>query len=83
MLHLPAHVRDVLLGPIARLNAAKLWRDPIVTEVTPATTFYMGEGYHQEYFARNGSQPYCQIVIAPKVAKFRKQFLDRLKKPAA
>jgi peptide-methionine (S)-S-oxide reductase len=64
---------------IARLGAAKLWSDPIVTELAPATTFYMAEGYHQEYFARNPRQPYCQAVVAPKVAKFRKHFLERLK----
>ncbi len=65
---------------IARLNAAKLWGNPIVTEVMPAATFYMGEGYHQEYFARNPYQPYCQAVVAPKVQKFRKNFLDKVKK---
>ena len=65
---------------IARLAAAKLWRDPIVTELTPTTTFYMAEGYHQEYFSRNPYQPYCKAVVEPKVAKFRKQFLDKLKK---
>jgi len=65
---------------IARLDAAKLWNGPIVTELTPAAAFYMAEGYHQEYFARNPYQPYCQAVVAPKVAKFRKRFLDRLKK---
>ena len=65
---------------IARLNQAKLWDDPIVTEIAPASTFYMAENYHQEYFARNPYQPYCQFVVAPKVAKFRKQFLEKLKK---
>lgn len=65
---------------IARLDAAKLWSGPIVTEVTPAGIFYMAEGYHQEYFARNPRQPYCQAVVVPKVAKFRKRFLERLKK---
>jgi len=65
---------------IARLNAAKLWNGPIVTEVAPATPFYVAEGYHQEYFARNAYQPYCQAVVAPKVAKFRKHFLEKLKK---
>jgi peptide-methionine (S)-S-oxide reductase len=65
---------------IARLNAAKLWGGPIVTEVAPATPFYVAEGYHQEYFARNPYQPYCQAVVAPKVAKFRKHFLEKLKK---
>jgi peptide-methionine (S)-S-oxide reductase len=65
---------------IARVGAAKLWKDPIVTEVTPASTFHIAEPYHQEYFERNPSQPYCRAVVAPKVAKFRKQFLERLKK---
>ena len=65
---------------MGRLNAAKLWKKPIVTELSPASTFYMAEGYHQEYFERNPYQPYCQFVVAPKVAKFRKQFLEKLKK---
>ena len=65
---------------IARLAAEKLWSHRIVTELAPATTFYMAEGYHQEYFARNPYQPYCKAVVAPKVAKFRKRFLDKLKK---
>ena len=64
---------------IARLNAAKLWGSAIVTEVAPAGAFHVAEGYHQEYFARNPYQPYCQAVVAPKVAKFRKHFLERLK----
>ena len=67
---------------IARLSSAKLWRDPVVTEVTPTTVFYMAEDYHQEYFARNPGAGYCAFVVAPKVAKFRKHFLSRLKKPA-
>ena len=58
----------------------KLWDGPIVTEVAPASAFYPAEGYHQEYFARNPRQPYCQAVVAPKVAKFRKHFLDKLRK---
>jgi peptide-methionine (S)-S-oxide reductase len=65
---------------IAEINAAKLWPAPIVTEVTPFQAFYPAEDYHQEYFARNPTQGYCSFVIAPKVAKFRKQYLDRLKK---
>ncbi len=65
---------------IARLEGAKLWDSPIVTEVAPASVFYMAEGYHQEYFARNPRQPYCQAVVAPKVQKFRKHFLEKLKK---
>ena len=66
---------------IARLAAEKLWADPIVTELAPASTFWQAEDHHQEYFARVGSQnPYCTFVVEPKVAKFRKHFMDRLKK---
>jgi peptide-methionine (S)-S-oxide reductase len=65
---------------IAELNAAKLWDAPIVTEVTPLKAFYPAEEYHQEYYRLNPSQPYCRAVIAPKVAKFRKQYLEKLKR---
>ena len=65
---------------IAELNDAGIWDDPIVTEVVPLEAFYPAEDYHQEYFRRNPNQGYCRVVIAPKVAKFRKQYLDRLKK---
>jgi peptide-methionine (S)-S-oxide reductase len=64
---------------IAELSAQKLWPDPIVTEVLDATPFYPAEGYHRDYFERNGHAPYCQFVVAPKVAKFKKAFADRLK----
>jgi peptide-methionine (S)-S-oxide reductase len=64
---------------IRELEARGLWGDPIVTEVTPFTAFYPAEDYHQEYFANNPRQPYCQAVVAPKVAKFRKQYLEQLK----
>jgi peptide-methionine (S)-S-oxide reductase len=67
---------------IDELTKDKLFGSPIVTEVAPASTFYVAENYHQEYYARNQYQPYCQYVVAPKVAKFRKQFLDRLKQKA-
>jgi peptide-methionine (S)-S-oxide reductase len=56
-----------------------IWTDPIVTELVPFDTFYEAEGYHQEYFANNPRQPYCNIVIAPKVAKFRKHYAEMLK----
>jgi peptide-methionine (S)-S-oxide reductase len=65
---------------IAELSEAGVWDAPIVTEVTPLRAFYPAEDYHQEYFQQNGNQPYCRVVIAPKVAKFRKQYLDQLKK---
>ena len=66
---------------IARLEAEKLFKAPIVTEVAPATQFHMAEDYHQEYFERvGGGNPYCSYVIEPKVAKFRKHFVERLKR---
>jgi peptide-methionine (S)-S-oxide reductase len=65
---------------ISDIDAAKLWPAPIVTQVTPFEAFYPAEDYHQEYFARNPTQGYCTVVIAPKVAKFRKLYLSRLKK---
>lgn len=64
---------------IAAITKKKVYDNPIVTEVVPATTFYVAEAYHQEYFARNPSQGYCTYVVGPKVAKFRKQFAARLK----
>jgi peptide-methionine (S)-S-oxide reductase len=68
---------------IRDLNVQKIWDNPIVTEVTKFDKFYVAEDYHQEYFARNTYQPYCQVVVAPKVAKFRKHFLEMLKKQPA
>ena len=65
---------------IAELEASSVWDHPIVTKVTPFERFYPAETYHQEYFKRNPDQAYCRIVIAPKVAKFRKRYLDELKK---
>lgn len=64
---------------IAEVTEAGLWNDPIVTEVTPFDVFYPAEDYHQEYFANNPGQGYCRVIIAPKVAKFRKQYLEKLK----
>jgi peptide-methionine (S)-S-oxide reductase len=64
---------------IADLTAAGIYDDPIVTEVAPASHFYVAESYHQEYFRRNPAQPYCAYVVRPKVAKFRKEFLKKLK----
>ena len=65
---------------IREISESRLWPNPIVTEVAPLDKFYMAEDYHQEYFAHNPNQPYCRVVIEPKVAKFRKHFVDRLKK---
>ena len=71
--------RRVAQEVISELEAQGVWDGPIVTEVVPFREFYVAEDYHQEYFRRNAYQPYCQVVIAPKVAKFRKQHLVRLK----
>jgi peptide-methionine (S)-S-oxide reductase len=65
---------------IREISDAKLWPNPIVTEVAKFDAFYPAEDYHQEYYVNNLNQPYCRVVVAPKVAKFRKQFIDRLKK---
>ena len=78
-----AQQRETAQAVIASLSAEKLWARPIVTEVvpegTPDSTFYPAETYHQDYFEQNTGQPYCMVVVAPKVAKFRKAFADRLK----
>jgi len=64
---------------IKELDAAKIGNAPIVTEVTPFISFYPAEGYHQHYFKQNVAQPYCQVVIAPKLAKFREHYSDKLR----
>ena len=71
--------RRIAEAVISDLESEGIWSNPIVTEVTPFDEFYVAEDYHQNYFRNNGFQPYCQVIIAPKVAKFRKQHLDRLK----
>jgi peptide-methionine (S)-S-oxide reductase len=64
---------------ISGVNASRIWPKPIVTQLVPFTAFFPAEGYHKDYFRRNPDKAYCQIVIAPKVAKFRKQYLELLK----
>ena len=71
--------RDVAQQVIAELESAHLWKRKIVTEVTPLAAFYPAEEYHRDYYRRNPASGYCQAIIAPKVAKFRKQFAGRLK----
>lgn len=67
---------------MAELQAQKLWDEPVVTELKPLTAFYPAEEYHRDYFRRNPNQGYCRAVIAPKIAKVRKLYFDRLKQPA-
>ncbi|HUW27375.1 MAG TPA: peptide-methionine (S)-S-oxide reductase MsrA [Sulfuriferula sp.] len=62
---------------LADLTARQVWANPIVTEISPATTFYPAENYHQEYFRNHAQQPYCQHVVAPKLSKFLQVFPDR------
>ena len=71
--------RQIAADTIKRLEAQGLYPNPFVTELTPASTFWVAESYHQNYFANNPTQGYCAYIIAPKVAKFRKQYFERLK----
>jgi len=64
---------------IGKLDKAHLWKNPIVTKILPLDKFYLAEDYHQEYFSRHPEQAYCQMVISPKVNKFRQQWIKRLK----
>lgn len=64
----------------AELDKSKAFDNPIVTEISPFSTFYVAENYHQDYYNNNGSQPYCYYVIRPKLEKFNKVFKDKLKK---
>lgn len=64
---------------IAELDAQQLWPAPIVTEITPLREFYLAEDYHQNYYVNNSFQGYCQVVINPKVTKFRQKFANKLK----
>ena len=77
--HTPEQKR-IVEETIEEITAAKIWDQPIVTQVVPFKEFYAAEDYHQEYFARNPYQGYCQMVVAPKVAKFRQKFVGQLKK---
>lgn len=71
--------KRVAEATIQALNQSNLWGSPIVTEVTGFETFYPAEDYHQEYFSNNPGNRYCQAVVAPKVAKFRKYYFNKLK----
>ena len=64
---------------IQELADARVWIDPIVTEIIALDKFYEAEDYHQKYFQKNPLQPYCRVIVRPKVAKFRKKYMDKLK----
>lgn len=72
--------KEIAEQAIAQLGEAQVWPQPIVTEVVPAVDFWMAEDYHQEYYRRNPNQSYCNFVVEPKVQKFRKVFMEKLKK---
>jgi peptide-methionine (S)-S-oxide reductase len=76
--HTP-HQKELAEKYVAELNKEKVYGKPVVTEVVPFEKFYKAENYHQNYFANNRSQGYCQFVIVPKIEKFRKIFKDKLK----
>ena len=69
----------VAVDVIDSIQESGIWSGLLVTEIDHATEFYIAEGYHQEYYRKNAIQPYCQIIIDPKVAKFRKEYKARLK----
>jgi len=71
--------KDIAEKSLASTDSSGLWKNPIVTAIEEASEFYEAEDYHQNYFSQNGSQPYCSFVIAPKIAKFRKEFKHLLK----
>jgi len=70
---------QVAQSVISELAGEAIWPNPIVTQVEPYRGFYPAESYHQGYFEKNPGQGYCQVVIAPKLGKFRKKYADRLK----
>jgi len=72
--------KDIALKSREAAEEAKLWEDPIVTEIMPLECYYPAEDYHQDYYSNNPDQPYCVAVVGEKAAKFRKLFADKLKK---
>ena len=77
--HSPEQAADAR-SVVQELEAEEVFGDAVVTEITEASAFYPAESYHDDYFRRNGGQPYCAAVIAPKVAKYRQRFADRLRR---
>jgi peptide-methionine (S)-S-oxide reductase len=72
--------RETAEGLIEELNSEKIWRNPVVTQIAPFTAFYRAEDSHMNYYEQHGNQPYCRLVIDPKLEKLRKRFKDHLKK---
>lgn len=74
------HQREAAEEVIGELERSGVWNNPVVTEVTPFQEFYPAEDYHRDYYNKNREEPYCRLVIEPKVAKLRKHFIEKLKK---
>ena len=74
--------KEIVQKQIVELNASGAWSNPIVTKLEPFVKFYAAEDYHNDYFNNNGGNPYCQMVVRPKVEKFQKVFKAKLKLPA-
>ena len=72
--------KKIAEASLAKTDASGLWPDPIVTEISPLGVFYVAENYHQDYYSLNPNQPYCRVVINPKLSKFRAKFAEKLKK---
>jgi peptide-methionine (S)-S-oxide reductase len=68
---------------MAEIEARGIWGRPLVTTIEPLTAFYPAEAYHDDYYARNPNAGYCRVIVAPKVAKVRKEFTDRLRRKTA
>jgi peptide-methionine (S)-S-oxide reductase len=74
--------RETALSLIRKFESEEFWNEPLVTEVRPEMVFHAAEDYHQQYFSKNPDQGYCQVVVAPKISKFRQLFWSRIKKKA-
>ena len=72
--------RKIAEDVIKEVDASRVWKRPIVTEVVPSKVFYKAEDYHQDYFEKNPRSPYCQAVIAPKIVKLREYYREKLKR---
>ena len=68
------HQKEIAEQAMAETDASGLWSNPIVTEISPIPTFYPAEDYHQNYYQSNPSQPYCTVIISPKIQKLKKEF---------
>nr|WP_199076993.1 peptide-methionine (S)-S-oxide reductase [Pedobacter sp. ASV19] len=71
--------KDKAVYYVNKLNAEKVYKNKIVTQVVPFKVFYKAEDYHQDYFSQNGNEPYCKYVIQPELEKFKKVFKDKIK----